>query len=254
MSSCLQLNSQTWELREASGLKLFLPRQHRDGSIYFQANWSFVPTELSTQLPATSVPGDESKLRLQIIGWVPGLRDWRDLENLFVGYGEALTGKQIPDTHGPDIWVWLPGQHLPLRFGHWETDLQFGERRGAAFDFTLDATCPTDRVEKLRTELSVKQFFHQPTPPDWELPEWIDEVDQELSLAGSFQLQEILCSVPINSPQPLEWARQLARRELAVDAASPGTLIDAAHPAAHHHTNDGISTTGRLVVLPLPPE
>lgn len=239
MSGCLQLNSQIWELREASGLKLFLPRQHRNDSIYFQANWSFVPT----QLPAATVPGEESKLRLQIIGWVPGLRDWRDLENLFVGYGEALTGKQIPDTRGPNIWVWLPGQHLPLRFGHWETDLQFGERHGAAFDFTLDATCLTDRAEKLRTELSVKQFFHQPAPPDWELPEWINEKEQELSLAGSFQLQEILCSVPINSPRPLEWARQLARRELAVDAA---------HPATNHQTTNGISESGRLVVLSLP--
>jgi hypothetical protein len=74
----------------------------------------------------------------------------------------------------------------------------------------------------------VKEFFKQPVPPDWELPEWIDEVDDELSFEGRVEFREIFCSAPINSAQPLEWARQLARRELAVEQFGPCTLTTTA--------------------------
>jgi hypothetical protein len=116
----------------SDGLKLFLPRQHHDDCIYFQTDWSFVPPEVD----AATVPADAPKLRLRLIGYVPGLRDWRDLENLFLGYHEPIDGKELPDTRGPDIWIWPPGETAPLRFGHWETDLKFGERHGHEFEFS----------------------------------------------------------------------------------------------------------------------
>jgi hypothetical protein len=82
MNGCLQINSQKWNLWGSDGLKLLLPRQHKDGSIYFQTDWSFVPSDVE---PAT-VPAATPKLRLRLIGQLPGLRDWRDVENFFVGY------------------------------------------------------------------------------------------------------------------------------------------------------------------------
>jgi hypothetical protein len=84
------------------------------------------------------------------------------------------------------------------------------------------------------------------------MPEWINEVDDELSFEGRVEFREIFCSVPINSAQPLEWAGQLARRELAVEQFGPCTLTDAGHPAGKYKPNDGISETGRLVVLQMP--
>src|ERR1035437_8412946 len=103
MSGCLQLNSQKWKLWGSDGLKLFLPRERRDSSIYFQTDWYFVPPGVD----AVTVPADASKLRLRLIGYVPGLRDWRDLENLFLGYHELIDGKELPeDTRGPAIWIW----------------------------------------------------------------------------------------------------------------------------------------------------
>jgi hypothetical protein len=57
--------------------------------------------------------------------------------------------------------------------------------------------------------------------------------------------------VPINSAQPVEWARKLARRELAVEQFGPATLTDLDHSAGNYKPNDGISETGRLVVLPM---
>jgi hypothetical protein len=248
MSGCLQLNSQKWELRGSDGLKLLLPRQRLASSIYFHVEWSFGPPTVD----AATVPADEPRLRLRMIGAVPGLRDWRDLENLFLGYHEPPDGKELPDTRGPDIWIWPPGETKALRYGHWETDLKFGERHGHAFDFSLEGTIPSERASKFRQDYSVKQFFQQPVPADWELPEWVNEVEDSMSFAGRIELREIFCSSPINSAQPVEWARQLARRELAVEHFGPATLVDADHPAEKYQPNDGICTTGRLVVFAMP--
>jgi hypothetical protein len=244
MSGCFQINSQKWNLCGSEGLKLFLPRARLDSAIYFQTDWSFVPPGVD----AATVPADAPKLRLRLIGWVPGLRDWRDLENLFLGYGEPIDGRELPDTRGPDIWIWPPGITDPLRFGDWETGLKFGERRGHEFDFTLEGLARSERASKFRRENAVKEFFGQPLPPDWEQPEWINEGDQ-VSFEGRVEFREIFCSVPINSPQPLEWATQLARRELAVEQFGHCSVHGGEYPAGKYKPEDGISETGRLVVL-----
>jgi len=254
MSGCLQINSQSWTLCGSDGLKLFLPREHRDRCIYFQANWSFVPAAVAATPPspaASSSPAAVPPLRLQIIGWVPGLRDWRDLENLFLGYHEPPDGKQLEDTRGPDMWIWLPGETKPLRFGSWETDLKFGERHGTAFDFSLEASIPSERASKLKMDLNLKEFFQQPAPADWELPEWINEVSDQMSFAGRVELKEILCNVPINAKQPLDWAQQLARRELAVEDFGPCSVHETDCPGKFKLSD--IGHTGRVVVLPMPP-
>jgi hypothetical protein len=247
MNGCLQINSQKWKLWGSDGLKLFLPRERRESAIYFQTDWSFVPPEAE----AATAPADAPKLRLRLIGFVPGLRDWRDLENLFLGYHEQIDGKESPDTRGPDMWIWPPGETQPLRYGHWETDLKFGERHGQEFEFSLTALCRSERASKFKVDCAMKEFFKQPMPPDWELPEWVNEGDQ-LSFEGRVGFREIFCSVPINSAQPLEWARQLARRELAVEQFGPCTLNDADHSAGKYKPKDGISETGRLVVFQMP--
>jgi hypothetical protein len=246
MSRYLQINSQKWKLCGSDGLKLFLPRERRDRCIYFQTDWSFVPPEVE----AATVPADAPKLRLRLIGWVPGLRDWRDLENLYLGYSEPIDGKELPDTRGPDIWIWQPGETAPLRFGAWETDLKFGERHGHEFDFTLEAYCRSERASKFRMDCHLKEFFKQPLPPDWEQPEWIDEKDDEFSFEGRVEFREIFCSVPINSAQPLKWAQQLSRRELAVEEFGPCSVHEKDCPDKFKLSDVG--HTGRVVVLPMP--
>ena len=246
MSGCLQINSQTWNLAGSDGLKLFLPREHRAGCIYFQTDWSFLPSAVD---PATA-PSDAPRLRLRLIGFVPGLRDWRDLENLFLGYHEPIDGKELEDARGPDMWIWPPGATAPLRYGHWETDLKFGERHGREFEFSLTATIPTERASKLKMDLSLKEFFRQPVPADWELPEWINEVADEMSFSGRVELREIFCSAPINAARPLDWAKHLAHRELAVEEFGDGRVHD--QDCAGKFKVSDVSTTGRVVVLPMP--
>jgi hypothetical protein len=250
MSGCLQINSQTWNLWGSDGLQLVLPRQHQAGCIYFQADWSFVPTGVE---PA-SVPADAPKLRLRLIGLVPGLRDWRDLENLFLGYREPVDPKvkELPETRGPDMWIFQPGATSDPEYSKWQTDLKFGERRGREFEFSLEAVIPSERASKFRTDLAVKEFFGQPLPPDWELPEWINEVEGEMSFEGRIEFNRIFCSVPINSRQPVEWAAQLARRELAVEEFGPGTVQEIKDPDKYNPQDD-IGQTGRLVVFQMPP-
>ncbi len=247
MSGCLQINSQKWNLWGSDGLKLFLPRERRESAIYFQTDWSFVPPEVE----AATVPADAPKLRLRLIGYVPGLRDWRDLENLFLGYHDLIDVNETSETRGPDLWIFQPGATSDPEFAKWETDLKFGERHGHEFDFALEAIKPSERASKFKVDLHVKEFFGQPLPPDWELPEWINEGDR-LSFEGRVEFREIFCSAPINGARPLEWAKQLARRELAVEQFGLCTLTDADHPAGKYKPKDGISETGRLVVLQMP--
>jgi len=247
MRGCLQINLQKWKLSDSDGLKLFLPRQELESAIWFQIDWSFVPPEVD----AATVPADALRLRLRLIGFVPGLRDWRDLENIFLGYHEQMDGKEPSAVPGPDLWVWQPGESIPLKFGSWETDLKFGERHGHEFEFSLEALCRSERASKFMIDRHQKEFFQQPLAADWELPEWINEGDR-LSFEGRVEFREIFCSVPINSAQPLEWARQLSRRELAVEQFGPCALNDADHPAGKYSPQDGISETGRLVVLQMP--
>jgi hypothetical protein len=179
------------------------------------------------------------------------LRDWRDLENLFLGYHDRIDSDEPPETRGPDMWIFQPGETTDPRYASWETDLKFGERHGREFDFSLEALRRSERASKYIVDHHVKEFFKQPLPPDWEMPEWINEGDQ-LSFEGRVEFREIFCSVPINSAQPIEWARQLARRELAVEQFGPCTLHDAEHSAGKYKPKDGISETGRLVALQMP--
>ena len=246
MDGCLQINSQQWTLAGSDGLKLFLPREHRDRCIYFQTDWSFLPFDAD----AATAPADAPRLRLRLIGWVPGLSDWRDLENLFLGYHEPVDGKELEDTRGPDMWIWPPGETEPLRYGHWETDLKFGERRGHEFEFSLTASVSSQRASKLKMDLSLKEFFKQPVPPDWELPAWINEVEEEMSFAGRVEFRDILCSAPINSAQPLAWARQMAHRELAVEEFGPGSVHHEDCPGKFKLSDVGHS--GRVVLLQMP--
>ena len=247
MSGCLQINSQKWKLWGSDGLKLFLPRERRESAIYFQTDWSFVPPEVD----AATVPADAPKLRLRLIGYVPGLRDWRDLENLFLGYHERIDVNETSETRGPDLWIFQPGATTDPEFAKWETDLKFGERHGHEFDFSLEALKPSERASKFKVDLHVKEFFGQPLPADWELPEWINEGDQ-LNFEGRVEFREIFCSAPINGARPLEWDKQLARRELAVEQFGLCTLNDPDHSAGKYKSTDGISETGRLVVLQMP--
>jgi len=246
MSGCLQINSQKWNLSGSDGLKLYLPREKLHSCICFQTNWSFVPPEVDT----ATMPADAPKLRLRLIGFVPGLRGWRDLENLFLGYHEPIDGKELPDTRGPDMWIWQPGETEPLRYGSWETDLKFGERHGREFDFSLEAFCRSERASKFLVDRDVKEFFKQPVPPDWELPEWINEVDDQLSFEGRVEFREILCSVPMNSAQPLEWAGRLARRELAVEQFGICSVHEKDCPGKFKLSDVG--HTGRVVMLQMP--
>ena len=243
----LQINSQKWNLWGSDGMKLFLPRETRESAIYFQADWSFVPPEVE----AATVPAGAPKLRLRLIGYVPGLRDWRDLENLFLGCHERIDRDEPSETRGPDLWLFQPGANADPEFAKWETNLKFGERHGYEFEFTLEALRRSERASKFRVDCAVKEFFQQPLPPDWELPEWINEGDQ-LSFEGRVEFREIFCSVPINGARPLEWAKQLSRRELAVEQFGLCTLNDADHAAGKYKPTDGISQTGRLVVLQMP--
>jgi len=243
MCGCLQINALKWNLWGSEGLKLFLPRERRENCIYFQANWSFVPPDVA----AETVPASAPKLRLRLIGFVPNLRDWRNLENLFLGYHERIDSPEAPETRGPNMWIFQPGATTDPEYAGWETDLKFGERRGREFEFSLEALRRSERASKFLVDYHVKEFFKQPVPPDWELPEWINEGDQ-LSFESRMEFREIVCCAPINSAQPVEWAKQLARRELAVEQFGGGSVQDINSPG-EYNPHDDLSETGRLVVL-----
>ena len=253
MSSCLQINSQTWNLWRSEGLKLLLPRIEPQNSIYFQTDWSFVPAEVD---PAT-VPVETPKLRVRLIGNIPELKDWRDLENLRLGFFEDLDEDEEEDQpdplRGPDIWIFQPGSNADPEFSKWRTKLKFGERRGYEFDFSLEGLKLSERAANYQVDNAVKAFFQQPLPPEWEQPEWINEGDR-LTFEGRILFREILCSVPLNCPEPVGYARRQAKNELVYQHLGQHKLSKIDQVQSPHKYEEGICATGCLVVLNVPSE
>ncbi len=148
------------------------------------------------------------------------------------------------------FWLFLQKPSAQLHSGHPARHYEIGEQQ---FDFIAvllpdfegfnAAGCLEHAVAQLRQDLArglaQGRFV-------------FNEQDRFIPAAHGGQFGWLRCGVPINSAQPLEWARQLARRELAVEQFGPCTPTDADHLAGKYNPKDGISETGRLVVLQMP--
>lgn len=244
MSSVLQFNSQAWKLWRSEGLNLFLPRSTGPDRVYFCAEWTFVRPEVTDETFTLKQP----QFHLSVMGCVPDLHDWRDLAGRNLADNDDSEDDLNLFCGGPDLFAYPPDADPKSRPDGWDTQLFFGERQGHEFEFEMAAFRSSERARKANRELQVKQILGEKLPPDWEGRDWLDEGDR-LSFSGRIRLEEILCQVPINTGQPIEWARQLTRKEVKFDEFGFCHVNGGDHFNGTFKPADGISEQGRLVVL-----
>ena len=252
MNGLLQFNSQEWKLWSPEGLTLFLPRRRDKTCIYYSAQWLFIPPGVEDE----DVSPNHPKFHLNVIGPAWGLDDWRNLAGKDVSGNEPIfdNGELVESyATGPDLFVHPPGQNQSERPDGWDTQLTFGDRDGYEFEFEMKAWRPTPRASEASREHQLKLLKGEEIPWDWEKFKWLEEGDS-LDFSGRVRFEEICCNVPINSPQPVEWARQLARRELKLDTFGSCRVNGADWCTGKYQPADGIGAEGRLVVLNTPPD
>jgi hypothetical protein len=248
MNDVLQFNSQQWKLWRSEGLNLFLPRSTEFDRVYFDAEWTFVRPEVTHETFTFKQP----QFHLSVIGCVPDFHDWRDLANRTL----ADNGDSDDDSDdelnllcgGPDLFAYPPDADPKTRPDGWGTQLSFGGRDEYEFEFEMEASRLSDRAHEANRTLQVKQLLGEKLPPDWEGRDWLDEGDR-LTFSGRIRLEEILCNVPINTGQPIEWAKQLTRKELKFEEFGFCNVNGGDHFSGKFKPDDGIGEEGRLVVL-----
>lgn len=244
MSELFRFNSQSWRLWSSEGLNLFLPRNANPDRVYFHCEWTFVPPDVKDD----DLSDTDPRFYLMIMGCVPDLHDWRDLAGRTLG--GADDGDENLDSYdgGPDLSAYPPGADPKARADGWDTRFTFGTRDDYEFEFELEAFRPSERAYAAQRELAVKRIMGEKLPPDWEGRDWLNEGDT-LSFSGRIRFSEILCQVPINSRQPINWAKDLARDELLLHEfgfcrVNGGDWFNGKFKPA-----DGIGNEGRLVIL-----
>lgn len=247
MDELLQLNSQNWKLWSSDGLKLFLPRSKNGGRIYFTADWRFVHPDITDD----NFSFNTAKLATQVTCSVPDLRDWHDLAGCVLGGNDANEDDDNFCCHGPDLFVYQPKQDEEKRPDCWDTKFTFGARNDYEFEFEMTAFRPSDRASEFRRDYQVNQLLGKPVPPEWELPDWLDEGDT-LSFNGKICLQKIFCTVPINCSRPIEWAKQMARKELNMHEFGFCHVNGGDYCNGQFKPHDGVGGEGRLVLLEPP--
>jgi hypothetical protein len=102
-----------------------------------------------------------------------GGNDDRAMDGHFLGicFWPGVPSPGLRKRAGRTCGFFQPGETTDPRHASWETDLKFGERRGREFEFSLEALRRSERASKFLLDYHVKEFFKQPLPPDWELPE-----------------------------------------------------------------------------------
>ena len=245
MADLLQFNDQPWKLWSSDGLSFVLPRSREPDRIYLNADWLFVHPDLDPKKFSRETP----VFQLSVIVPVPDLHDWRDLANRTLG-GDDDDDPDDDDAlfFGPDLFAHPPKLDPNQRPDGWGTQMIFGDRDDYEFEFEMTAWRPTDRARAANNEFRMKQITREKLPPDWEGRDWLEET-HTLSFSGRIELNEFLCNVPVNTAQPVEWAKQLARRELQFHEFGFCHVNGGDWIKGTFQPSDGIGQEGRLVVL-----
>ena len=244
MSDLLQFNAQSWKLWSSEGLSFVLPRSHQPDRVYFNADWLFVHPEVTRENFSRETP----MFQLSVIVPVPDLRDWRDLAGRTLGGDDDDPDDDDSIFFGPDLFAYPPNPDPKQRPDCWGTQMIFGERNDYEFEFEMQASRLSERAHAANHELQVKQILGQKLPPDWEGRDWLNEGDS-LTFSGRIRLEEFLCNVPVNTAKPIEWAKQLTRRELNFHEFGFCHVNGGDRFKGTFKPSDGIGEEGRLVVL-----
>lgn len=251
----LRFGRQTWKPRNDGELTLFLPAHERYG-MSFQMDFDFVPPWLGDE----DFESEHRTMCVMVHGYFPRLTRWHELAGFELetrDVGEVLGEEVTPRMEGPEIEIWSSGKgpasiHTHANHG-WETRLKMGEITGdGAYTFLceLEAFFPSDRAREVSLELCVKEFFGELDFDDDEKAKLLEE-GWRFSYLGRVCLNQLSCIAPLNTNDPIGWARQLAEREVGMKRFGL-CRVNGGKMDGSFKPEDGIVTDGRLVLLSPP--
>ncbi|MCX6900459.1 MAG: hypothetical protein NT105_17400 [Verrucomicrobia bacterium] len=261
MENLLDFCGQKWKPMRQGELTLFLPKHPptREGDTYFHASMQFVPPWLDEE-------DSESAFRMLYVdfhGELPDLRDWRAMAEVTLEARDevvVLGEKVMAEMRPPEIQLWSHGMrgaggiHEHTCAG-WDTRLSFGAWEGDGYELPveLEAFYPSERARKAGIDLAVKEFFGEVGPEDWAKAELLNE-GWRLSYRGRVRFDDVSCTVPINTADPVQWARNMARRDLAMTEFGFCRVNGGEWFTGAFKPEDGICGDGRLVLVHTPTE
>jgi hypothetical protein len=289
MRTLLDFNGEKWRRdNRCSGITLFVPHSPHpfcgDRLISAELELAFVPAWLTS---ADLEKGTTHRtLQINVNFYFPRSGDWRSLAGQRFG-GEAteeeeddepieswkLAGvesaadlaKLVKPHHqtkipGPEIEVWSHGDgdiqtHLNeeslrdrvLTFGAWsETDPY-------ELPFTIEGLIITKAAAEARLALlsaRIRELFGRPTPQLEEIKRRAKE-GQPFRYSSVARFDSVSCPVPLNTAEPIPYAKHLLQRELQLNEFSQcrinGTKRDGTINPEH-----AVSEQGLLVILNTP--
>lgn len=251
----LHFNGQTWKLRREGELTLFLPTHPRFGTS-FHLEFDFVPSWFDCE----DDDSEHRKMQVAAHGYFPELKKWDELPGCEVMAREAVeVGGEVvsPSMEGPEIEIWSHGEgagsiHTHAQHG-WETRLKMEDFAGDSshsFVCELEAFFPSERARALSSELYVKEFFGELDADDREKAKLLEE-GWRFQYRGIVELENFSCTVPLNTNDPVGWAKKMVEREMGMDRFG-WCRVNGGDFDGNYKPEDGIVAHGRLVLISPP--
>lgn len=248
----LHIGRQTWKPRRDGDLTLFLPPS--PWGVSLGADFEFVPPWLDDEDYAS----EHRTMHLRLHGYLPGLCDWRELAGFELKESECEEepgGEVLTAMQGPEIEIWSSGQgpgsiHTHAQAG-WQTRLALGQlevdEHGPAWLCEVEAFFPSERAREANAALWMRQFFST-LEFDNEEQEKLLEEGWRFHYRGRVRLEQLSCTVPLNTSDPIGWARRMAARELKMNEFGL-CRVNGGDFEGNYRPEDGVCSNGRLVLL-----
>ncbi len=248
----LHFGKQVWKPMHAAELTLFLPASLRYG-ISFHADFTFVPHWVDPE-------GENDEYRtmnLDVEGYLPGLRNWRELEGYETGGWDGDDEDGGPDgvkVVPPELSLWSNDRESPTFHTHakegWETRLKFVEcdrEDPARFIVEVEAFFPSERAREAHFQLWLKSLFNRLDYGDEEKERLMEE-GWRFRYRGPLSLGHVSCRVPLNVPDPVQRAKRMAEQELAMREFG-FCRVNGGENDGTFKPEDGICGNDRLVLV-----
>ena len=251
--------NQEWVAQHAAEMTFLLTHdtgRTRDLSVMLDA--TFLPAWVMALPEGRDTEEEHRRMNLSVHAFLPELESWRALAGLVIEEQEELLAPDgsvlRPGMTDPDVNLWSSGDgpesihnharqeaHGRLVFGRWQESL--------VVEYEVEAFYRSPRgQEEVKKQMDnlVREWFDE--PPVHEINEARLEEGYTLRHKGVAEFDHVLCTVPVNAPDPIGYAQKLARRQLGMEKFGwcyvNGGKMDGTWEPEH-----GLTPQGRLVKL-----
>ena len=259
MDSFLEFAGQRWKQRGQKELTFFL-RHSRviPGRVSFNVTICFVPPWLEDD----DLSSEHRSMQLHIHGAKLHPRSWRAFlgQRLeFVPPEEDENGRPIGSgIMAPDVTLVSCGKGVDSVFFHakefWDVGVTLGEPPpddSFLLPITVEGFQPSQRAKAAQANLFLYHWLKalgEPLPSEEELKTRLEE-GRWLRYEGTVYFEHISCSVPVNTADPIGWAKAMAKRELGMTEFGRCEVLGGHWENETFKPEDGVNESGRSVIL-----